>query len=126
MPADSGRLAGHRVLVVDDNRDAAESLAALLECDGAVVAVAGDGPEALALAESFAPDLAVLDIGLPGMTGYELCEALRATPRGRAMRIVALTGWGQRSDRARSRLAGFDHHLVKPADHSALLAALLA
>jgi PAS domain S-box-containing protein len=103
-----------RILVVDDNADAAESLAMLLELEGHVVKTAMNGESALALAASFAPDVALLDIGLPGMDGYALAAALRADPVHRALRLVALTGYGQPEDRERSRAAGFDMHLVKP------------
>ncbi len=109
-----------RVLVVDDNADAAESLAMLLRLWGHDVAVAQDGPAALRTAAARPPEVALLDIGLPGMDGYELARLLRQQPGpGRAV-LVALTGWGQEEDRRRAREAGFDHHLVKPVDLSAL------
>jgi CheY-like chemotaxis protein len=103
------------VLVVDDNTDAAESCALLLRLDGHEVRVAPDGPLALQAARDFAPDAALLDLGLPGMDGFEVARRLRALPQtGRAL-LVAMTGWGQEEDRRRSREAGFDHHLTKPA-----------
>ena len=105
-----------RVLVVDDNRDAAESLAMLLELDGFAVSIAYDGPEALAQIESFTPDIALLDIGMPGMDGYELARRIRATRHGRELTLVALTGWGQADDKERAADAGFDEHLTKPVD----------
>ena len=109
-----------RVLLVDDNVDAAESLAMLLRLWGHEVAVAHDGPAALRAAEAQRPEVALLDIGLPGMDGYELARRLRSQPGlGRAV-LVALTGWGQEEDRRRSQEAGFDHHLTKPVELSAL------
>jgi CheY-like chemotaxis protein len=105
-----------RVLVVDDNCDAAESLGMLLEMEGFKVSVAYDGVGALAALESFEPDIALLDIGMPGMDGYELARRIRATPRGRNLVLVALTGWGQAEDKKRSADAGFDEHLTKPVD----------
>jgi PAS domain S-box-containing protein len=109
-----------RVLVADDNADAATSLALVLEMKGHEVRTAQDGIEAVQVAAAFAPDVAVLDIGMPRLDGYEVCRQLRALPRGRDMLIVALTGWGQTEDKQRSQEAGFDQHLVKPADVGAL------
>jgi PAS domain S-box-containing protein len=105
-----------RVLVVDDNRDAAESMALLLGHLGAEVMVAHDGPQSLAAFDSFRPRVVLLDIGLPGMDGYAVARALRERGHGARPVIVALTGWGQDEDKIRAREAGFDHHLVKPAD----------
>lgn len=105
-----------RVLVADDNADAAMSLALILRIGGHEVLAAYDGEQALRIAESFQPDLAFLDIGMPVMDGYEVCRRLRALPGGQDMLIIALTGWGQAEDKERSRQAGFDHHLVKPAE----------
>nr|WP_269117453.1 ATP-binding protein [Ramlibacter monticola] len=102
-----------RVLVVDDNRDGAETLAALVEVMGAQTRIAHEGEEALRLAESFDPKLILLDIGLPGMDGYETARRLRQLPALRA-RLVALTGFGSQADRERALEAGFDEHLVKP------------
>jgi len=110
-----------RVLVVDDNADSAESLAALLTLGGHETATANDGPEALVLADRFLPHVAILDVGLPTLGGHEVCRHLRARPWGRDIFIVALTGWGQEDDRRRSMEAGFDDHLVKPLDHAELL-----
>ena len=115
-----------RVLVVDDNDDGAESLMMLLEFGGHTVEKAGSGPEALATAERFRPDVILLDIGLPGMSGYEVCRRLRQHAWGKAIVVVALTGWGQDEDRERSREAGFDEHMTKPVDHDALLVFLSA
>ena len=109
-----------RVLVVDDNHDAADSLALLLEILGAEVRVAYDGPEALRIAASYRPSAVFLDIGMREMDGYEVARRIREDPELRGMTLVALTGWGQHDDRRRSRLAGFDHHLIKPADVGAL------
>jgi len=106
-----------RVLVVDDNVDAARSLARLLtKLHGQEVRVAHDGPEALGIAAEFRPEVVLLDIGLPGMDGYEVARTLRQRPESGGTLIVALTGWGQDEDVGRSRAAGIDHHLVKPAD----------
>ena len=105
-----------RVLVVDDNVDAAELLGDLLRCAGLEVTVVNDPLTALAVLEHFAPDVAVLDIGLPTMDGYELAARIRATPCACACRLIALTGYAQEEDRARSGAAGFDGHLVKPVD----------
>ena len=112
--------AKRRILVVDDNRDAADSLTLVLESLGADVRVARDGREALEAFDSHEPTVVLLDIGMPGMDGYQVARAIRARrSRGRPA-LVALTGWGQERDRQRAREAGFDHHLVKPADVDAL------
>lgn len=103
-----------RILVADDNVDAAETLGALLGLDGHEVRIAADGAEALALAPAFQPAVAFLDIGMPGMDGYETARRMRALPALDGMRLVALTGWGAAEDRARSQAAGFDRHLLKP------------
>jgi signal transduction histidine kinase/DNA-binding response OmpR family regulator len=116
--------ATRRVLVVDDNRDAAESLALLLGVAGHATRVSHDGPSALTTAAEFQPDAVLLDIGLPGMDGYEVARRLRAAPTTRRALLVALTGYGQIEDQRRAREAGFDHHLVKPADLEALAALL--
>jgi PAS domain S-box-containing protein len=110
------------ILVVDDNRDAANSLARLLTilCRQEV-RVAYDGPSALEAAASFRPEVVLLDIGLPGMDGYEVARKLRARPELDGTLLVALTGWGQDEDRQRSKEAGFDRHLVKPVDPDALM-----
>jgi PAS domain S-box-containing protein len=117
-----GALGGHRILVVDDNRDAADTLALLLESHGAVTRVVYDGEAALAELDVFMPDTVLLDLGMPGMDGLEVARRLRADPRRASLRLVALTGWGQESDRRRTREAGFDHHLTKPVDFTALQA----
>jgi len=108
--------APRRVAVVDDNEDSAEGIAMLLRLDGHDVATAHDGLEAVALAERFRPEVVFLDIGLPGINGYEAARRIRALPGGREIRLVALTGWGQQEDRRKSAEAGFDRHLVKPVE----------
>ncbi len=109
-----------RVLTVDDNRDSAESLRMLLELWGHDARCAFDGREALDLAEDFEPEVVLLDIGLPGMSGYELAARLRASEALRQVTLIAVTGYGQEEDRRQVRAAGFDHHLVKPVDPDAL------
>ena len=111
---------GHRLLVVDDNHDAANSLSMLLRLQGHEVRVAHDGPTALEIATGFRPDLIFLDIGMPGMDGYEVARRVRQTPGLERTILAALTGWGQQEDRRRSAEAGFDHHLVKPPEPKAL------
>jgi PAS domain S-box-containing protein len=110
-----------RVLVVDDNVDGADMLAALLRMHHQETFIAHDGEAALAAAESLRPDAVLLDIGLPLINGVEVCRRIREQPWGRDMVLVAVTGWGQDADRNRSRAAGFDHHLVKPVDHQVVL-----
>lgn len=117
-PAPVGR--SMRVLVVDDNIDAAEMLAEWLNAIGHRVRVAADGPTALEIAAEFKPDVALLDIGLPVMDGYEVARRLREQPGCARMRLIALTGYGQESDHDRSRRAGFEDHLVKPVDLDAI------
>jgi CheY-like chemotaxis protein len=115
--ADSARrVEDLRILVVDDNVDAAESLSMLLGLAGHETSVAHDGHAALEAAARFAPDAAFVDIGLPGMNGYEVAKRLRADPRFESLLLVALTGWGTEDDRRQAQSAGFDQHLVKPAD----------
>jgi CheY-like chemotaxis protein len=111
-----------RVLVVDDNRDAADTLAQALTAFGHDVRVAYDGPSALGIFADFRPVLAFLDIGLPVMDGYELASRLRENDPTRALTLVALTGYGQQADRERSESAGFDRHLVKPVPVDEILA----
>jgi len=107
---------GRRILVVDDNVDAAMSLAVLLGLMGHETRTAHDGLEAMAVADQFKPDVALLDIGMPKLNGYETARRMRQETWGRQMLLVALTGWGQETDRARSNDAGFNSHLVKPVD----------
>ncbi|NRR29556.1 response regulator [Oxalobacteraceae bacterium] len=105
-----------KVLVVDDNRDAADSLAALLQMDGFDAGTAYDGAGAVASVERAAPDLVVMDLGMPGMDGYEAARRIRQLPGAGQVLMVALTGWGQEEARRRTKAAGFDHHLVKPVE----------
>jgi PAS domain S-box-containing protein len=120
VPAAQGR----RILVADDNQDAANSLAMILELSGHEVRVAHDGRAALSVAQTFRPCTVLLDIGMPHLTGYEVAKALRQEPWGADVCLVALTGWGQESDRQRAIDAGFDHHLTKPVDTGVLEALL--
>lgn len=109
-----------RVLVVDDNRDAADSMAMLLQVLGAEVHLAYDGPSALEAISACRPSVVFLDIGLPGISGHEVAKQVRADSQFQDVVLIALTGWGQENDRRHSREAGFDHHLVKPVDHGAV------
>ncbi|HEY0845256.1 MAG TPA: response regulator [Noviherbaspirillum sp.] len=122
------RVSGHprrpRILVVDDNADAGETLSALLAAHDFEVVYAADGPSALDEAPLFCPDLAILDIGLPVMDGYELAARIRALPQGAPMHLIALSGYGSDTDPARAVSAGFDHHLVKPAPVADLIDAI--
>jgi len=113
-----------RVVVVDDNVDANLSIARVLEGLGHEVESAYDGPSALELVDAFRPGVVLLDIGLPGMDGYEVAARLRKRPLGERLVVIAVTGYGQEGDRLRSRAAGIDHHLVKPVELHALLAIL--
>jgi PAS domain S-box-containing protein len=115
-----GEIPCRRVLVVDDNADSAVSLSMLLAVMGHDTRVAKDGMEALEVAAEYRPQIAILDIGLPKLDGYEVAQRLRRTPHGARCLLVALTGWGQQTDRQRARDAGFDFHLVKPADPETL------
>jgi len=108
------------VLVVDDNEDSAESLALLLGVQGHTVRVETDSRNALEAVADFAPDVAILDVGMPHVDGYELARRIRRQPWGASVCLVALTGWGTEKDRRRSQDAGFDHHLVKPATPESL------
>jgi len=109
-----------RLLVVDDNKDAAESMSMLLEMWGHEVAFAYDGPSALETAQEWRPEAVFLDIGLPGMDGYEVAERLRELPQAKDAILIAITGYGQEDDLARSKRAGINHHLVKPVAPDAL------
>lgn len=115
---------GQRILVVDDNHDSLESTALLLGMLGHVVQTAVDGLAAVDAAERFRPDVILMDIGLPKLDGHAATRRIRAEPWGKSMVIVAVTGWGQDSDRALSKAAGCDAHLVKPLDVSELEAML--
>ncbi len=113
-----------RMLVADDNDDAAESLSLQLQLGGHDVRTAYNGADALAIAESFKPHAVLLDLGMPKMDGYETARKLRRFPWGKRALIIALTGWGQQQDRERTAAAGFDAHLVKPVAEHDLFAAL--
>lgn len=113
-----------KILVVDDNADAADSLAEALQMLGHVVEVAYDGASALRVAPAFRPDIALLDIGLPTMDGYELGQQLRAALDNTTLKLIALTGYGRENDRRRTAAAGFDRHLVKPIDLDRLQSAI--
>jgi CheY-like chemotaxis protein/two-component sensor histidine kinase len=115
------RLVSQRILTADDNADAAESLAMLLRMHGNDVVIAHDGVEALEVAERWHPDLVLLDLGMPRLDGYEACRRMRERSWGKKMMIVALSGWGQESDRSKSKEAGFDAHLVKPVSATEVL-----
>ncbi|MFL6665514.1 MAG: PAS domain-containing protein, partial [Rhizobacter sp.] len=114
----------HRVLVVDDNHDAGETLLMLIESLGHETQMAGDGPSAVQLCEQWHPDIVFLDIGLPGMDGYEVAREIRRRHSNGVPRLVALTGYRQDTDRAKARAAGFDQHLVKPAPVKEIMAIL--
>jgi PAS domain S-box-containing protein len=113
--------AARRILVVDDNTDAATSLSMLLRITGNETCTAHDGQEAVRVAETFLPDVVLLDIGLPVLNGFEVCRRIREQPWGQEMFLIALTGWGQETDRRKSKDAGFDHHMVKPVDYDELV-----
>jgi CheY-like chemotaxis protein len=112
--------AGRKILVADDDQDSAESLAMLFQMMGHDVRCALSGLEAINLAADFRPDLIVLDIGMPGLDGYEVCRRIRQQPWAHTVVIAALTGWTREEDRDRSHQAGFNHYLVKPVDPQAL------
>jgi CheY-like chemotaxis protein len=113
-----------RVLVADDNEDAGESLAMLLRLDGHEVEVANNGTEAITVFDRMRPDVAILDIGMPGLSGYEVARKIREREAGNAVMLIAVTGWGQDADKARASEAGFDHHFTKPVEPEALSALL--
>jgi CheY-like chemotaxis protein len=118
------RIAPQRILVADDNHDAAEALSLQLQLAGHEVRTAHDGVEALAIADTFEPDIVLLDLGMPKMDGYEVARQVRTRPHGRRVKLIALTGWGQQQDRDRTSAAGFDAHLVKPVAEAHLFRAL--
>jgi CheY-like chemotaxis protein len=113
--------ASRRILVADDNTDAADSLARMLKMMGHDVRTANDGAEAIDVGDAFKPDLVLLDIGMPKLNGYEACRKMKERPWTESTTFVALTGWGQEEDKRKSREAGFDQHLTKPVDYSALM-----
>ena len=120
-PTDEASLPAHRILIVDDNRDAASSLATLLQITGHETFTSHDGLGAIEAAQKHRPDFVLLDIGLPTLNGYEVCRRIRGQPWGKQMSLIALTGWGQIEDRRKSRDAGFDGHLVKPVNYGDLV-----
>jgi CheY-like chemotaxis protein len=129
LPQDAERSStgsSRRVLVVDDNVDSLESMEVLLQIWGHEVRTAGDGPAALAAAAKYRPEVVLLDIGLPGMSGYEVAQRLREIPGLARTTLVAVTGYGQESDRRRTREAGFNRHLVKPVEPAHLQEILAA
>lgn len=123
-PAESPQVRSRRILIVDDNRDAAESLATILQLSGHEVRTAHDGVAALRLAFEFEPHVVLLDLGMPGMSGLDVARQLRKQSATSSMRLIALTGWGQASDRQLTAEAGFDDHLTKPVDWAELEALL--
>src|SRR6185503_5387251 len=120
-PVESDSQPQRRVMIVDDNRDSADSLAMLMEITGNKTYLAHDGVEAVAAIEKYRPEVVLLDIGLPGLDGHEVCRRVREQPWGKDIVMIALTGWGQEDDRRRSEEAGFNGHLVKPVDYDELL-----
>lgn len=118
------QLSARKILVVDDNVDAADTLEALLGMDGFDVKAVYDGVAAVAAAERIQPDVIVMDIGMPGMDGYDAARMIRQQEGGKNMTLIALTGWGQTADKDRAGQAGFDHHLVKPVDYDQLMKCL--
>jgi CheY-like chemotaxis protein len=118
--------APRRILIADDSRDNADSLAMLLRTMGHDVRTAYDGEEAVQTASSWRPDAALLDIGMPKVNGYDAARRIREQPWGQGMLLIAVTGWGQGEDRKRTEAAGFDHHLVKPVDPAGLTTVLAA
>ncbi len=125
-PPASGGHATLRILIVEDNDDSREMLRTILELWNHDVREAADGPSAVEIANEFGPDVALIDVGLPGLDGYEVCRRLRASPGARTPRLIALTGYGQAQDVERARAAGFDAHLVKPVPPDHLMELLAA
>ena len=109
-----------RVLVADDNRDASETLAMLLRLDGHEVHVANNGLEAIDLYSRVRPDVAILDIGMPGLSGHEVAQRIRGLGGEPPVTLIAVTGWGQKTDKDRASASGFDHHFTKPVEPSVL------
>lgn len=120
VPERSEKETERKILIIDDNVDAAKSLSFLLSLDGHQLATAHNGPDGLEMAQRFHPDVILLDIGLPGMNGYEVARQIRQSETIKDVLLVALTGWGQEEDRKQSKEAGFDHHLVKPVEPDVL------
>jgi signal transduction histidine kinase len=119
-PQETNAAKRRRVLVADDNVDAGESLAMLLRLDGHEVQLARSGPEALEVFERTRPEIAILDIGMPGLSGYDVARRIRQHDKSGDVTLIALTGWGQEADKARAAASGFDHHFTKPVEPSAL------
>src|SRR5881394_2331650 len=117
-PEDSSRQ--RRILVADDNRDAGETLAMLLRLEGHEVHVAVNGLEAVELFEQISPDVAILDIGMPGLSGHEVAKRIRELGRQPPVTLIAITGWGQKADKERAAASGFDHHFTKPVEPALL------
>jgi len=122
-PNNSARL--RRILVADDNLDAGETLAMLLRLDGHEVHVATDGLEALDMFARVAPEVVILDIGMPGLSGYEVAQRIRDLGGDRPVTLIAITGWGQKADKDRAAASGFDHHFTKPVEPAMLSELLL-
>jgi CheY-like chemotaxis protein len=114
-----------RVLVADDNCDAGETLAMLLRLDGHEVHVANDGLEAVEMFGRVQPEVVILDIGMPGLSGHEVARRIRELPSERPVVLIAVTGWGQKADKDRAAASGFDHHFTKPVEPTVLSALLL-
>jgi two-component system CheB/CheR fusion protein len=119
-PAQPLRRTGRKILVADDSRDAAESCAMLLSLDGHEVVVACDGATAWEYFQQFKPDVAILDISMPTMSGDEIARCIRRSGEHRTVLLIAMSGWVRDSDKLRSYEAGFDHYLAKPVDYEAL------
>jgi CheY-like chemotaxis protein len=113
-----------RILVADDNRDAGDTLAMLLRLDGHEVHVATDGLEAIEMFKEVQPDVVILDIGMPGLSGHEVARRIRDQCGERAVTLIAVTGWGQKADKDRAAASGFDHHFTKPVEPTVLSALL--
>jgi CheY-like chemotaxis protein len=115
------RSLARRVLVVDDSIDAADTTAMLLQATGCAVRAVYSGEESVKQVEAFRPEIVLLDLGMPGVNGLDVCRRIRSLPGGRSLFVVAVTGWGQEEDRRKTRAAGFDAHLVKPVAPDELL-----
>src|SRR4029077_7394310 len=116
----------HRILIVDDNKDAADSMALLVETAGHSARTAYDGHQALDLASAFAPDVLLLALGVPGLNGFEIARRIRRQPWGKTVALIAVTGWGQEQDRLGTAEAGFAAPFIKPGGHADLLSVLRA
>jgi CheY-like chemotaxis protein len=123
LPDSASKL--RRVLVADDNEDASETLALLLRLDGHEVHVAHDGLAAIEMYERLQPEVAILDIGMPGLSGHEVAQRIRAQKSDPPVTLIALTGWGQKADKDRATESGFDFHFTKPVEPTVLSALLM-